>query len=61
MGSFKGADEQQVCTGERISVVSRVGGQVSYAFCFSNIIIAIGPKRIKELSLGGPVTGREGR
>lgn len=52
MGSFK------VCTGERIAVVSRVGGQVSYA---CNIRIAVGPKRIKELSLGGPVTGREGR
>lgn len=52
MGSPKGADEQQVCTGERISVVSRVRGQVSYACCFSNIRIAVGSKGIKELSLG---------
>lgn len=36
----------------RISVVSRVRGQVSYACCFSNIRIAVGSKGIKELSLG---------
>lgn len=37
VGSSKGASEQQVCTGERVSVVNRVGGQVSYACCFGSI------------------------
>lgn len=61
MGPFKGADEQQACTGERVSAVSRDGDRLVMPGTWVAVRLAVGSKGTKKLSLEVPGTGGEGR